>query len=57
LKSRKSLLRKITDVLFAIIVAIIVIAVIALLIWNEVQLVEECEAEGHSRMYCIRMLN
>lgn len=54
---RRRLLKEITDIIFYIIVAIIFAAFIALLAWNETELVNECKAEGHSTMYCIRILS
>lgn len=50
-------MKRVTDTIFYIVLALFVVAVIALLIWNEMELVEECMREGHSKMYCIRILN
>ena len=56
-RKREALLKRVTDFIFQIIVAIVVLAVIALLLWNESELIKECQAEGHSVMYCIRLLS
>jgi hypothetical protein len=56
-RRRQVILKRVTDTIFYIVLALFVVAVIALLIWNETELVEECMREGHSKMYCIRILN
>ena len=40
-----------------VLMAILVVAVIVLLFISEMNLYEECQAEGHSFAYCVRLLS
>lgn len=55
-KRYEAILKNATDIIFKILLTVVILAILALLIWNESELIKECQSEGHSLMYCLRIL-